>query len=100
MFVDCLEFTIAHEEFTSQSPFCVIDKNGLQMMLFESKEYAAQHSPEFRLVTNNIEEVYAKVSATHPQLLHPNLSQITLRPWGAREFALMDHQVGVIIQQW
>ena len=100
LFVDCLGFAIAHKEFASQSPFCVIDKDGLQMMLFESKEYAEQHSPEFRLVTDNIEEVYAKVSASHPQLLHPNLSQITLRPWGAKEFALMDHQVGIIIQQW
>ena len=100
MFVDCLGFSIGHEEFNSPAPFCVLKKDGLQMMLFESKEYAEQHSPEFRLVTNDIEEVYAKVSATHPQLLHPNLSKITLRPWGAKEFALMDHQLGIIIQQW
>lgn len=31
---------------------------------------------------------------------HTNLSKITLRPWGAKEFALRDNQLGVIIQQW
>jgi len=51
-------------------------------------------------VTKNIEEAYEKVSKSHPEFLHPNLKQITLRPWGAKEFALMDKQLGVIIQQW
>ncbi len=37
---------------------------------------------------------------SHPEFLHPNLSQITLRKWGAKEFALMEKQLGIIIQQW
>jgi hypothetical protein len=68
--------------------------------LFENADLANEHNPEFRLVTENIEEVYAKVSASHPQFLHPNLSKITLRPWGAKEFALTDGQLGMVIQQW
>jgi predicted HAD superfamily hydrolase len=68
--------------------------------LFENADLANEHNPEFRLVTENIEEVYAKVSASHPQFLHPNLSTITLRPWGAKEFALTDGQLGMVIQQW
>jgi hypothetical protein len=59
-----------------------------------------EHYPEFRLVTNNIEDVYAKVSALHPHLLHPNLDKVTLRPWGAKEFAIKDKQLGIIFQQW
>ena len=51
-------------------------------------------------MTNNIEEVYAKVSATHPHLLHPNLDKVTLRPWGAKEFAIADMQLGIRFQQW
>jgi predicted HAD superfamily hydrolase len=51
-------------------------------------------------VTKNIEEVYEKVSKSHPEFLHPNLKAITLRPWGAKEFALKDEQVGIIIQEW
>ena len=61
---------------------------------------AKEHNPEFRLVTKNIEEVYKRVSELYPQFLHPNLKVITLRPWGAKEFALMDKQLGIIIQEW
>jgi hypothetical protein len=100
LFIDCLEFRIGHEELNSETPFCVLEKNELRLNLFESKELAKEHNPEFRLVTNSIEEAYIKVSSSHPGFLHPNLSKITLRPWGAKEFALRDNQVCIIIQQW
>jgi hypothetical protein len=100
LFIDCLEFRIGHEELKSKNPFCVIEKNELRVNLFEDKELAKEHNPEFRLVTNSIDEVYKKVSSSHPEFLHPNLSKVTLRPWGAKEFALRDNQVCIIIQQW
>ena len=100
LFVDCLEFKIGHSELESKNPFCVVERDGLRINLFENKKLAKEHNPEFRLVTNNIEEVYHKVSTSHPQFLHPNLSKITLRPWGAKEFALTDKQIGIVIQQW
>jgi hypothetical protein len=99
-FVDCLEFKIVHDEIKSRSPFCVVDKDGLRVNLFEDKKLAEEHNPEFRLVTENIEEVYQRVSASHPELLHPNLRAVTLRPWGAKEFAITDKQIGIVIQQW
>ncbi len=100
LFVDCLGFTIGHNEIKSRQPFCVLEKDGLRINLFENAALAKEHNPEFRLVTKNIEEVYKKVAESHPEFLHPNLNQITLRPWGAKEFALKDNQLGVIIQQW
>ncbi len=100
LFVDCLHFTIVHDEIKSQQPFCVLEKDGLRINLFENNELAKEHSPEFRLVTKNIEEVYEKVAISHPEFLHLNLKVITLRPWGAKEFALMDGQLGIVIQQW
>jgi hypothetical protein len=99
-FVDCLEFAIGHNEIKSNQPFCVLHKDDLHINLFESGKLAKEHNPEFRLVANNIEEVYKKVSTSHPEFLHPNLKEITLRPWGAKEFAIRDDQVCVIIQQW
>ena len=99
-FVDCLNFTIGYSEIKSKNPFCVLEKDGLRINLFENAELANEHYPEFRLVTKNIEEVYGKVSKSHPEFLHPNLKEITLRPWSAKEFALKDKQVGVIIQEW
>lgn len=99
-FVDCLEFSIAHDELNSDNPFCIVNKDGLSIMLFQIKEYAEKFTPLFRLVTNNIEEVYEKVASGYSELLHPNLNKITLRPWGAKEFALLDRQIGIVIQQW
>ena len=100
LFVDCLGFTIGHNEIKYSQPLCVLEKDGLRINLFKNAEFAKAHNPEFRLVTKNIEEVYTKVAASHPEFLHPNLKQITLRPWGAKEFALKDEQVGIIIQEW
>jgi hypothetical protein len=100
LFVDCLDFSIGHNEIKSKQPFCVLVKDGLSINLFQNSELAKEHYPEFRLVTKNIEEVYEKVSKSHPEFLHPNLKVITLRPWGAREFALRDNQLGIVIQQW
>jgi len=100
LFVDCLQFTIGHDELKAMQPFCVLEKDGLCINLFENEEHAKEHNPEFRLVTKNIEEVYQRVSTKYPEFLHPNLKEITLRPWGAKEFAIRDHQLGIIIQQW
>lgn len=100
LFIDCLEFTVAHDEIKSQEPFCVLVKDGITINLFEHAPLAKEHNPEFRFVTKNIEEVYATIAPAHPEFLHPNLKEITLRPWGAKEFALRDHQVCIIIQQW
>lgn len=100
IFVECLEFSIGHDELNTNRPFCVIEKDGLRINLFQDREFAEKDNPEFRLVTNNIEEVFEKVQSKFPELLHPNLNKITLRPWGAKEFALMDGQIGIVIQQW
>ena len=100
LFVDCLQFTIEHKDLNTSQPYCVLKKDGMSIMIFQDEQLAKEHNPEFRLVTNNIDEVYKKISASHPEFLHPNRSKITLRPWGAQEFALLDKQLGIVIQQW
>ena len=100
LFVNCLGFKLGHDELNTPRPFCVLERDGLWINLFEDAALAKEHHPEFRLVTGNIEEVYDRVSQSHPGFLHPNLPKITLRPWGAREFALRDTQLGIVIQQW
>jgi len=101
LFVDCLEFSIGYSDFDSNNPCCVVEKDTLSIFLFQNKEFAEKDRPEIRLHTNNIEEVFAKIYRTHPHFLHPNLKTITLRPWGAKEFALKDDtNICVIIQQW
>ena len=101
LFIECLEFSVGYEELNSRDPFCVVEKDELRINLFQNKEYAEKDRPELRLVTSDIEEAYKKIASTHPELLHPNLSKVTLRPWGAKEFALKDESdVCIIIQQW
>ncbi len=100
LFVDCLEFSIVHDGSGEGSPYYVMEKDGLGIMIYQSKELAEEHYPEFRLTTKDIQAVYEKVASTHPELLHPNLNKVTLRPWGAKEFELRDGQVGVRIQEW
>jgi hypothetical protein len=99
-FTECLGFKIVHDEINTKRPFCVLQKDKLVINLFQNKELAEEHNPEFRLVTDNIEEVYQQVSSKFPDLLHPNLSKVTLRPWGAKEFAITDAQLGIVVQQW
>ena len=99
-FVECLGFTIRHKDLNGDNPYFVLDKDGLRIMIFENKEYAEREHPEIRLVTNNIEEVHQRISTQFPELLHPNLSEVTLRPWGAKEFAMIDSQIGIRVQQW
>ena len=100
LFVDCLQFSMEHQDLVASQPYCVLEKNGIRIMIFQDEQLAKEHYPELRLETDNIEEVYAKISASHPHLLHPNLNKITLRPWGAREFAISDKQLGIRFQQW
>lgn len=100
LFVDCLQFTILHQDLVSFQPYCVLGKDGINIMLFQDEELAKEHHPELRLVTDNIEKVYVRVAASHPHLLHPNLNKVTLRPWGAKEFAIADMQLGIRFQQW
>lgn len=100
LFVDCLQFSIEHIDLKTAQPYCVLEKDGIRIMVFQDEQLAREHSPELRLETNNIEEVYARISTTHAHLLHPNLNKVTIRPWGAKEFALTDKQLGIRIQQW
>lgn len=101
-FVDCLQFEIGYDQRDSgEQPFCEMRKDHLCFHMIESREYAEKDRPELRLETDNIDEVYAHVSSKFPELLHPNLAKVTLRPWKAKEFALRDPSgVCIVIQEW
>ena len=100
LFVDCLKFEIEHQDLHTSQPYAVLGKDGIRIMVVQDEQLAKEHYPELRIETTNIEEVYAEITASFAQLLHPNLDRISLRPWGAKEFAILDNQVGVRFQQW
>ena len=100
LFIDCLEFKITHQEFELNNPYCVVERDNIGILIFQNNEYAANIKPELRIVTKDIESVYHKVISTCPELLHPNLNKVIVRPLGAKEFAVFDGQVCFIIQEW
>ena len=62
LFVDCLEFTVGYNDLNAENPCCVVQKDALSVFLLQDKEFADKDRPEIRLHTEDIEEVYAKVS--------------------------------------
>jgi hypothetical protein len=79
-FVDCLQFSIKHKDLKTSNPYCVLEKDGIKIMIFQDEQLAKEHYPELRIETDNIDEAFDKVFASHPHLLHPNLNKVTLRP--------------------
>lgn len=102
LFVECLGFVIDYDDLKSaEQPFCVISKDNLKAHLIQSQEFAEKDRPELRMETDNIDEVFHHVNHNFPELLHPNGKTVSLRPWNAKEFALLDRSgVCIIVQDW
>ncbi len=49
-------------------------------MVFQDEQLVSEHNPELRIETDDNDEVFVKISASHPSLLHPNLNKVTPRP--------------------
>lgn len=96
-FVDALGFEVLYRDAT----LAVVARDGAKAYIVESPEYAAKDRPELAIETDDIEAVYRELSTRAPQRLHPNSSRVALKPWGAREFAMLDPTtVCVVFRQW
>ncbi|MBP6633162.1 MAG: hypothetical protein KBG28_25375 [Kofleriaceae bacterium] len=96
-FVDGLGFTLLHHDGT----LAVVARDGAKAYLIENAEAAARDRPELAIDTDDVDALHAELSARAPHLLHPGYGAITLRPWGAREFAALDDTtVCVVFRQW
>ena len=101
LFVECLGFKIDYDDLDSPTPFCVVKKDCIKIHLVQSEEFALKDRPEIRIETDDIDGVYDLVKEKNPELLHPNSKEVTMKPWKAKEFALLDESgVCVVIQQW
>lgn len=97
LFVRCLGFEVLHRD----PSITVLGRDGVKVYLMQNAELAALDRPELAIETDNIAAIYDEVNARAPELLHPNSSVIALKPWGAREFAVLDATtVCVIFRQW
>ncbi|MHC9083834.1 VOC family protein [Luteimonas sp. RIT-PG2_3] len=96
-FVDGLGFEVLYQD----ASITVIARDGAKAYLMQNTALARQDRPELAVETDDIDAIYAEMSTRAPQLLHPNVSRVTLRPWGAREFAMLDSTtVCVVFREW
>ncbi len=98
LFADGLGMEVVHRD----GDLAVLERDGAKIQLVQNAE-AAAHSerPELGLETDDVDSVFADVAARRPDLLHPNLPTVRLRPWGAREFAMLDSTTTcVVVRQW
>ena len=97
LFVTCLGFKVLHQDKT----LAVVVRDGAKAHLVESAEFAAKDRPEIKIETDTIDELYREISSKTPQMLHPNSKTVAKKPWGAREFAVLDKTgVCVVFQQF
>ena len=97
LFVDGLGFRVVHHD----GDLAVVERDGAKAYVVESAEYAAKDRPEIAIETESIDAICLDISSRRSELLHPNLPSVTMRPWGALEFALLDKTgVCVVFRQW
>ena len=97
LFARGLGFKILHQD----ESLAVVERDGAKAYLVESAEYAEKDRPEIAIETDTIEDLYAEILARIPQILHPNARAVVRKPWGAREFAVLDQTgVSAIFHQW
>lgn len=96
-FVRCLGFEVLHRD----PSITVLGRDGAKVYLMENAELAALDRPELAIETDDIAAIHQEIEARAPECLHPNSKTVQLRPWGAREFAVLDPTtVCVVFQQW
>lgn len=97
LFVSGLGFKVLHQD----DDLAVVARDGAKVYVVESPEFAAKDRPELAIETDSIDALFAEISTRAPQLLHRNGATVTLKPWGAREFAVLDKtDVCVVFRQW
>ena|SRR6202046_1869406 len=92
LFVTCLGFKVLHQDAT----LAVVERDGAKAYIVESPEFAAKDRPQISIETDTIEELYREISSKTPAMLHPNSKAIEKKPWGAREFGVLD-KTGVCV---
>jgi hypothetical protein len=96
-FVNGLGFTVLYQN----AEMAVVELDGAKAYIVQSPEHAALDRPELGVDTDNIDAIFHELSNRSAHLLHPNSKSIELKPWGSREFAMLDKTtVCVIFREW
>ncbi|KJV33819.1 hypothetical protein [Luteibacter yeojuensis] len=96
-FVGGLGFEVRYQD----ADLAVIERDGAKAYIVASPEYAAKDRPELSIDTDDIDALYREMSTRVPHLLHPNGKRVEHKPWGSREFAMLDATtVCVVFREW
>lgn len=96
-FVKGLGFGILYRD----DDLAVVARDEAKAYIVESPECAASDRPELAVETDDIDAIFEEMSRKSPHLLHPNAKVVSLKPWGAREFAMLDRTtVCVVFREW
>lgn len=97
LFVDGLGFEVRYQD----DSLAVVGRDDVLAYIIESPEYAAKDRPEIAIETDTIEDHFKEIVAKRPDLLHPNNNRVSMKPWGAMEFAVLDKtKVCIVFRQW
>lgn len=97
LFVSGLGFKVLHQD----DDLAVVARDGAKAYIVESPEFALKDRPELAIETDTIDALFSEISFRAPHFLHRNGATVTLKPWGAREFAVLDGTgVCVVFRQW
>jgi hypothetical protein len=96
-FVDGLGFEILYQD----ANMAVIARDRAKAYIVQSPQFAALDRPEIGIDTDDIDAIYTEMSTRASHLLHPNSKAISLKPWGAKEFAMLDKTtVCIVFREW
>ena len=96
-FVDGLGFKILYQD----AAMAVIGRDGAKAYIVQSPECAAVDRPELAIETDDIDGIFKEMTTRSAHLLHPNSKTVAKKPWGAREFAMLDKTtVCVVFREW
>lgn len=92
-----LGFEVRHRD----ALLAVVERDGAKAYVVEDAAFASKDRPELAIETDTIDALHAELVARDASLLHPNAKVVTRKPWGAREFAVLDPTgVCVIFRDW
>ncbi len=79
---------------------CIVRRDGATIHLVRDAERARLDRPQLRIPTDDIDGYHREIVARAPEALHPNGRDVTAKPWGLREFAMLcPSGVCVIVEQ-
>lgn len=96
-FVEGLRFDVLYQD----ANMAMIARDGANACLFGNPERAAVDRTDLRIDTDDIDAIHDEIATRAAHLLHPGLSSVSLKPWGAREFVVLDKTtVCVTFHEW